>query len=405
MNIKIFANKDKLDKQTINQINDISNIVYNNEHIRIMPDCHYGKGCVVGYTTTFTNKISPNTVGVDIGCGMLIVKLGKIKINFDKLNNIIKEYIPTGFSIRQNINLNKKEESLWKQILQLPYIKNLSRIKNSFGTLGGGNHFIEIDEDDEGCKYLIIHTGSRNFGAQVAKHYQDIAYKELIQLSKFQYKQKIDNKIKELKQKGLQNEISKTIKKMKENNNKVNNKINKDLAYLTFSNDSFFDYLNDVCLCQLYANYNRIRIASTILQKFNKTNIEEMEFFQTIHNYIDSYDNIIRKGAISAKKNEKVLIPLNMRDGSLICIGKGNQDYNFSAPHGAGRLMSRTEAKNKLNLKDVKKDLDNVYTKTLNENTIDEAAAAYKNINDILPYIKDTVKVIKHIKPIFNYKG
>lgn len=330
--------------------------------IRIMPDVHAGAGCTIGTTMTITDKIVPNLVGVDIGCGMKVAVLKETKINLEAFDKHIKQNVPAGFSIRQKAH--KYVEQIHIDELRCAKHVKLDRAELSIGTLGGGNHFIEVDKDSDGVLYLVVHTGSRNLGKQIAEWYQKLASEP-------------------------HREKGKTL-----------SWVDKNLAYL--EGELFNDYLHDMNIAQHYANYNRLAIIETIL---SKTGLTAVEGFETIHNYIDMENKILRKGAISAQKGEKCLIPLNMRDGSLICIGKGNEDWNYSAPHGAGRLMSRAAAKESITLTQYKEAMEGIYSSTINKSTIDEAPFAYKPIEDIIDNIGDTVEIVKQIKPIYNFKA
>jgi RNA-splicing ligase RtcB len=377
----IFSNGK--DEKSINQIKELLNQEWtNNINIKIMSDFHAGAGCVIGTTIKIKDKVIPNLVGVDIGCGMKVIKLGKIDINLKELDEFIRESIPSGF------NINSKSidyKPLWD--LHCLNSVNLDRAFKSIGTLGGGNHFIEIDESNNGEKYLVIHSGSRNLGVHVAKYHQNVAINNL----KINNKEKIINKLKlEGREKDIQSELSK-IKK---------NKTPKHLAYL--EGIYLKNYLNDMKITQKYASINRNEMANKIVKYLNIKNYVE---FETIHNYIDIDNMILRKGAISAKKGELVIIPMNMRDGCLLAKGKGNPNWNYSAPHGAGRTMSRTQAKNSVNLKDFKKTMKGIYSTSIVETTLDESPMAYKPMNEIIENIKDTVEILDIIKPIYNFKS
>lgn len=360
--------------------------------IRIMPDVHAGKGCTIGTTMTVTDKIVPNIVGVDIGCGMYTVDLGYQEIDFKKLDEAAHR-IPSG----ANVWAKKQADFDLQQLYCDRHLKNLNRIECSIGTLGGGNHFIEVDKAHDGRQYLIIHTGSRNLGKQVAEFYQ----KKAVEVQQDKIRKKLifetEHIVETLKELGQEKAISAVLSKIREKLNKK--KVPDDLCYLSgiFLNI----YLHDVALCQEFAKLNREQIAKILLEF---TGLKAEESFHTVHNYIDIDEKILRKGAISAHKGEKVLIPINMRDGSILAIGKGNPDWNYSAPHGAGRIMSRSEAKKNLSLNDYKTVMDGIYTTSINENTLDESPMAYKSIDDILNVIDDTVEIIDVLKPIYNYK-
>lgn len=374
--------------------------------IRIMPDVHAGAGCVIGFTGNLGDKVIPNIVGVDIGCGMLCVELGNIDLDLKKLDEIIHNNIPSGM----NVNDEVYEYFDISKLLCHKELKNKDGwLEKSLCSLGGGNHFIEVDIDEDNNKYLVIHTGSRNLGKQVAEIYQNKAieycsYKE-------EMKQEIQDTIKEYKEQGRQQEIQQKLIEITKKYEGII-KLPKDLCYL--EGQLREDYLHDMKICQEFAILNRKTIANIILKNimYFKDDIEPLDcwefkddYFETIHNYISFEDNIVRKGAISAKKGEKVLIPMNMRDGCIIGIGKGNDDWNCSAPHGAGRIMSRMQAKETFNLDEYKESMKNIYTTSVNENTIDEAPFVYKPMQEIIDNIGDTVDIIKIIKPIYNFKA
>ena len=395
-NLKIFTSN--IEQEAVNQINELlEQDAFKNSKIRIMPDVHAGKGCVIGFTGNLGNKVIPSITGVDIGCGMLCVELGKSEIDLAKLDEVIRKYVPSGRNVHETIN-NK---------LFFNNLKCFSKLNNkdnwldrSLGTLGGGNHFIEIDIDNENNKFLIIHTGSRNLGKQVAEIYQNEAieycsYKE-------EMKQEKENIIKEYKATGREKEIQSKLIEIS-NKYKDRTKLPKDLCYL--EGEDRENYLHDMAICQKFASYNRAFIANIILEKMNLGTLNDLPNFQTIHNYISFEDNIVRKGAISAKKGERVLIPINMRDGCIIGIGKGNDDWNQSAPHGAGRIMSRMAAKETISMDDYKNSMKNIYTTSVSEDTIDESPFAYKPMEEILENIKDTIDIDIIIKPIYNFKA
>ena len=393
-NLKIFT--DNVEQEALEQINTLlEQQAFKNCKVRIMPDVHAGKGCVIGFTADLGNKVIPNIVGVDIGCGMLTVKLGNIDIDFDKLDKAIRKRVPSGRDVHEGRIVRFKQLQNLHCYRQL---KDAKRLERSIGTLGGGNHFIEIDIDDDNNKYLIIHTGSRNLGKQVAEYYQNLAI-ELMQGKDKLYE--MQNKlIKEYKEQGRRKEIQEAIKELhrKYNPNPLN--IPKELCYLTGEYRQM--YLDDMTICQEFASLNRMTIAESILDEMKWNTIGG---FETIHNYIDLESNIVRKGAISAKDKEKVLIPINMRDGCIIGYGKGNEDWNCSAPHGAGRIMSRSKAKEIVSLEEFEKSMDGIYTTSVNESTIDESPMVYKTMNEIVENIKDTVYIYKIIKPVYNFKA
>lgn len=399
-NLKIFT--ENIEEEAIKQIDELlEQEPFKDCKVRIMPDVHAGKGCVIGFTADLGNKVIPNIVGVDIGCGMLCVELGNINLDLGKLDYIINEYIPAGRNIREQKLMDFKKI---KELYCLRELKESKKFDRALGTLGGGNHFIEVDIDDEGNKYLVIHTGSRNLGKQVADYYQNLAI-ELCS-GKEEYFYKKEKLINEYKQQGKKSEIQKALKELKKEykNNKPN--FPKDLCYLEGKYREM--YLHDMKICQEYASLNRLLIADEILQKYSNTPLAwffAKDGFETIHNYISFADNIVRKGAISAQKGEKVLIPINMRDGSIIAVGKGNEDWNNSAPHGAGRIMSRMKAKETFKLDDFKESMKGIYTTSVVEETIDEAPFAYKTMQEIIDNIQDTVEIQKIIKPIYNFKA
>lgn len=394
-NLKIFTKN--IEQEAINQINELlEQEAFKDSKVRIMPDVHAGKGCVIGFTGDLGDKVIPNIVGVDIGCGMLCVELGNIDLNLERLDKIIRRYVPSGMNVHESPIL--LSYVYLNELYCFKELKNKDNwLEKSLGTLGGGNHFIEVDVDTDNNKYLVIHTGSRNLGKQVAEIYQNKAidycsYKKEMQ----EEKQKV---IKEYKEQGKQREIqNKLIKINKKYEGKT--KLPKDLCYL--EGDLRKQYLHDMKICQAFATHNRKYIASIILEHMN---LIEKDNFQTIHNYISFEDNIVRKGAISAKKGERVLIPMNMRDGCIIGIGKGNDDWNQSAPHGAGRIMSRAKARETFNLDEYKESMNGIYTTSVNEETIDEAPMVYKPMQEIIDCIGDTVEIEKIIKPIYNFKA
>ena len=387
---KIFT--DVVDSASIAQVQELCNQEFTaNSRIRLMPDIHAGKGCTVGTTMTITDKVVPNLVGVDIGCGMETVRIRETHLELQKLDKLIYEKIPSGFSIRDKAHRHKNLIDLSK--LCCADRVDLLRAEKSIGTLGGGNHFIEVDKDDEGRLYIVIHSGSRHLGVDVASFYQDAGYKVLNRTDDIS----IQAMIGKMKAEGRDKEINKELKKLK---NIKQTAIPKHLAYV--SNELFDQYIHDMKIVQEFADINRKAMMDEIV-KGMKLHIEEQ--FTTIHNYIDTENMILRKGAVSAQEGEKLLIPINMRDGSLICMGKGNEDWNFSAPHGAGRLMSRSAAKQSFTVSEFKKQMADIYTTSVNKSTLDECPMAYKGMEDILSNIEPTAQVIKIIKPIYNFKA
>lgn len=359
--------------------------------IRIMPDVHSGKGCTIGTTMTVKDKAVPNIVGVDIGCGMLTTNIGKGEIDFAKLDEAA-HYIPSGMNVWEG----RKERFALEELRCYRELRNSKWLERSLGTLGGGNHFIEVDEATDGTKYLVIHTGSRNLGKQVAEIYQQLAID--LNKGKETYFQEREEIIRTYKEQGRRSEIQDALKKIAWEHREAT--IPEDLCHLYGS--YFEDYLHDVEICQRFARRNRELIAEIILKRCG---LEQTEAFHTIHNYIDTEEMILRKGAIAAHKGEKVLIPINMRDGSVLAIGKGNPEWNYSAPHGAGRVMSRKKAKSELNMEEYKQAMAGVYTTSVNEATLDEAPMAYKRLEDIIDVIQESVDVIDVMKPIYNFKA
>ena len=359
--------------------------------IRIMPDVHAGKGCTIGTTMTITDKAVPNVVGVDIGCGMYTVKLGKVDIDFEKIDEAC-HIIPSGFDTWEGVKwpFDLTELRCYREL------RDAKRLNRSLGTLGGGNHFIEIDEAADGTKYLVIHSGSRNLGKQVAEYYQQLAID--LNQGKEEYLNKRDQIIEDYKAAGRKSEIQTALKAIKWE--KKDATVPDDLCYLYGS--YLDDYLHDVEICQAFARLSREKMAEVILEH---TGLEAIESFHTIHNYIDTDEMILRKGAIAAHEGELVLIPINMRDGSVLAYGKGNPDWNYSAPHGAGRIMSRTKAKDVIEMEDYRKAMEGIYTTSVSTATLDEAPMAYKSLEDIIDVIEESVDVVEVLKPVFNYKA
>ena len=344
---KVFT--DNVDNETISQVIELLNQDYiNDAKIRIMPDCHAGAGCVIGTTMTISDKVCPNLVGVDIGCGMLAVRIAEKDVDLPKLDDVINTYVPAGF------NVNDEPLGNFNHLNDLVAPANLPLAYRSIGSLGGGNHFIELDRDDDGDLWLVIHTGSRHLGLEVAKHYQELAYKQL-------------------------------------KDTDVGGKIKAELAIGSFQE-----------VVQKHAELNRKYIADTVIEKMGWHVCEE---FQTIHNYIDTKNMILRKGSVSAQDGEKLIIPINMRDGSLVCVGKGNPDWNYSAPHGAGRILSRSEAKDAVGIDEFRESMKGIYSSSVMESTIDESPMVYKPMEEIMENIKDTVDIVKVIKPVYNFKA
>ena len=359
--------------------------------IRIMPDVHAGKGCTIGTTMTVTDKAVPNVVGVDIGCGMYTVNLGYGEIDMEQMD-AAAHYIPSGMSVWEG----RQERFDLTDLRCYRGLKDTKRLERSLGTLGGGNHFIEIDRAADGTKYLVIHSGSRNLGKQVAEYYQQLAID--LNKGKEEYFAKRDALIAEYKAAGRRKEIEGALKALKWENHEAT--IPEDLCFVY--GKYLEDYLHDVEICQRFACRSRERMAEIITGRLG---IETTDAFHTIHNYIDTKEMILRKGAIAAHKGEKVLIPINMRDGSILAIGKGNEEWNFSAPHGAGRIMSRTAAKERLDMEEYRREMAGVYTTSVSEATLDEAPMAYKSLADIIDVISESVDIIEVLKPIYNFKA
>lgn len=391
---KIFA--DTIENEVFEQIKKLINYsAYESSKIRVMSDCHSGKGCVVGTTIKLDNKVTPNLVGVDIGCGVLVIKLLEKDIDFKKLDKVIHTYIPSGFDTHKHPWI-KSNEFNFDELLCVNSC-DTKRALLSIGTLGSGNHFISVEKDDDGNYYLVIHSGSRNLGVQVCKFYQDLALKKLNEMTAI--KKKVSEEvIAKCKAEGRKKDIQKDLKEALSKIQKPS--ADKELAPL--EGDNFKNYIHDMDVVQRYAVMNRATMAKIILQKMKFT---EVERFETIHNYIDIKNMILRKGAVSAQAGEKLIIPINMRDGSLICIGKGNEDWNYSAPHGAGRLMSRSKAKANIDMKDYEKSMEGIYTTCVNKSTIDESPMAYKSLDEIVRCIEPTVDIITRIIPVYNFKA
>ena len=386
---KVFT--DVIDNESISQVINLLNQPYiEGSKVRMMPDIHAGAGCTIGTTMTIKDKICPNLVGVDIGCGMETIRIKERFIEPLKLDKVIRMGIPSGFEIRKNLHRYSKNIDLNE--LYCAKSINLDRAYSSIGTLGGGNHFIESNKDENGKIYIVVHSGSRHLGLEIANWYQEAAYKELTTYKKSEIDQLID----EMKAAGKQSEIPSVL-----NNTKPKySPIPKPLAYV--EGELFDRYLHDMHIAQQFANLNRKAMMDTIVKEMS-LHVEEQ--FTTIHNYIDVDNMILRKGAVSSQDGERLLIPINMRDGSLVCTGKGNEDWNFSAPHGAGRLMSRSEAKQTFTVSEFKKQMDGIFTTSVSRSTLDECPMAYKSIDDIVNNIDPTVTIDSIIKPIYNFKA
>ncbi len=361
--------------------------------VRIMPDVHAGKGCTIGTTMTVVDKACPNVVGVDIGCGMYTVKLDVAEPDFVRIDEAC-HYIPSGMNTWEN----QIEHFDFTGLRCFRELTDTGRLERSLGTLGGGNHFIEVDKASNGSFYLVIHSGSRNLGKQIAEIYQQMAVE--LHMGKDEYVRKREDIIRTYKEEGRQTEIQTALKELENEFQSKDLDAPKDICWLWGS--YLDDYLKDVEICQRFARRSREIMAEIILER---TGMKAQEAFHTIHNYIDTDEMILRKGAIAAHEGEKVLIPINMRDGSVLAIGRGNPEWNYSAPHGAGRLMSRTAAKNKLSLEEYRASMEGIYTTSVNEETLDEAPMAYKSLEDIIDVIRDSVDVIEVLKPVFNFKA
>ena len=402
--LKIFAKT--VEPEALEQVYAMAKSdAYKNNIIRMMPDCHAGKGCTVGTTMTITDKITPNFVGVDISCSVSAhrIKLPK-KVNVrqwfetikEKLDNVIREHVPSGLNIRKNIDDIPKDinDKVAEILDKLVTPVNVRYIAYSIGTLGGGNHFISIEYDEEKNEaYLLIHCGSRHLGVDVCKYWQTVAIK-----NRTAHKGEVASLIKKLKSENREKDIQSELKKIQ------HAPVPKEIAYLDKNEDGkdFDEYLHDMRICQAFAELNH-EVIAYIIGKY--MNWKYDAHIHTTHNYIDTESMILRKGAVSANYGENLIIPMNMRDGSLICVGKGNVDWNYSAPHGAGRIMSRKKAKESLSMTDFKESMKNVYNNSVNTSTLDEAPMAYKPMQEIVDAIRDTVEIIAHIKPLYNFKA
>ena len=393
---KVFT--DVVDEKSLQQIQLLCDQKFTEgSRIRLMPDVHAGAGCTIGTTMTIKDKIVPNLVGVDIGCGMetlVIHKDSEVSKNFNpaELDTIIRKNIPCGYDIRK-FSHKFADEIEWDKI-KGQYSK--SRAKLSLGTLGGGNHFIEADRDEEGNLYIVVHSGSRHAGLEIAEYYQDMAWRQLNGNTRAD----MEALIAELKEQGRQSEIE---TKLQELNAQIATSIPKSLAYV--SGYLFDDYINDMRIMQHFARLNRKAMVDVISIGLHLKQDEIIDQFTTIHNYIDTENMILRKGAVSAEKGEKLLIPINMRDGSLVCTGKGNEDWNCSAPHGAGRIMSRTKAKKELSMEEFEAEMSGIYSTTVSKETLDESPMAYKTMDDIVENIGPTADILNVIKPVYNFKA
>ena len=393
---KVFTNV--LDENCIDQIKGLLDLeAFREAQVRIMPDCHAGSSCVIGFTADLGDKIIPNIVGVDIGCGMLTVELGKIDIDLPRLDQVIHDKVPCGRNVNEGRLMRFTELQDMRCYRELNDTKAIER---AIGSLGGGNHFIEIDEDEDGCKYLVIHTGSRQLGKQVAEHYQKIARGLHTGWGPLWDKEEVIKR--EYKASGRRSEIQDALKELHRSFHQTAPDM--PLEYTFLSGKYTDDYLHDMRICQKYADENRKMIARLIIENYG---LEPLSEFTTVHNYIDHDSNIIRKGAVSAKEGEVLLIPINMRDGSLLCRGKGNPDWNYSAPHGAGRLFSRGTAFHEFTLEEYERTMREagIYSTTVDGSTLDECPMAYKGMKDIVDNIAPTAEIIKILKPIYNFKA
>lgn len=381
-----------VEEQAIEQIRRMCDYeITQGSQIRIMPDVHAGKGCTIGTTMTITDKAVPNVVGVDIGCGMYTVDLGRADLDLERLDEAA-HYVPSGMDVWED-----RQEPFDLQGLRCyRNLRDTRRLERSLGTLGGGNHFIEVDVSEDGTRFLIIHSGSRNLGKQVAEYYQHLAV-ELNQ-GKEEYFQKRDALIREYKETGRRTEIQAALKQLRWTEKETT--IPEDLCFVYGKH--LEDYLHDVEICQRFARRNRELMAEILV---DRCGLEVGESFHTIHNYIDTKEMILRKGAIAAHEGERVLIPINMRDGSVLARGKGNPEWNYSAPHGAGRILSRTAAREELSLEDYRRQMEGIYTTSVSEETLDEAPMAYKSLKDIIDVIQESVDIIEVLRPIYNFKA
>lgn len=408
--VKIFT--DNIEEKALEQVKQLLSIdVFSDKKIRIMPDVHAGAGCVIGFTGNLGDKVIPNIVGVDIGCGMRVLNLGKHEnIDFHAFNEHIRANVPSGMIVREDkfgfkplvheeMDIYREGKKMVTELRCYRELKYSDRINKSIGSLGGGNHFIELDEDDEGNVYLVIHSGSRNLGKQVAEIYQNRAIKHMTEGAD-EFEETIKRTIEEYKVAGRRSELQTVIKKMRKAQQEAEPSLPRDLCYI--EGEAREDYLHDMRICQRWAVLNRKLISLLLLKFFQNANA--IEEFESVHNYI-SDDNIIRKGSISAADGERCIIPLNMRDGSLLCTGKGNPDWNCSAPHGAGRVLSRTQAYEQIKMEDFEASMVGIYSESVNDFTRDESPMVYKPANEIMANIGDTVTIDTIIRPIFNFKA
>lgn len=393
---KVFT--DRVDSECLGQIRGLLDLeAFQGAQIRIMPDCHAGASCVIGFTADLGEKIIPNIVGVDIGCGMLTVELGKTEIDYARLDDVIRRFVPSGREVHTGRQMRfpmLQEMRCYRQL------KDTKAIERAIGTLGGGNHFIEIDADEEQNKYLVIHTGSRQLGKQVAEYYQKIAVG--LHTGKESMWEEEERIKREYKAAGRRDEIQETLKELHRQFRQTAPDMPVEYCFLYGKYSR--DYLHDMKICQEFADENRKMIAKLILEHYG---LDSKGSFTTVHNYIDHESNIIRKGAVSAREGEKLLIPINMRDGSLLCVGKGNPDWNCSAPHGAGRAHSRSEAKRLFTVEEYEKTMQDagIFSTSVNRSTLDECPMAYKGMAEIVDNIGETAGIISYLKPLYNFKA
>lgn len=397
-NLKIYAETCEIEARE--QIRTLMKLKpFQDSKVRIMPDVHAGKGCVIGFTSDYQKSIIPNIIGVDIGCGILCVKLKNSNIDLNLLDKTIRNYIPSGFNIHPiplSTPFTLGMISMIEEMHCFEHLTNKEKFSRSIGTLGGGNHFIEVDVDENGDKYLVIHTGSRNLGKQVADYYQNKAFEYCKENLQQKYQMEVKKIVDEHKKQGTEQDIQQKLIDLKAEYGCPP----KDLCWLSPKDTE--DYLDDMRVCQCYAQVNRETIAKIIIDAL-KLDVEY--WFESVHNYISFNDNIIRKGAISAHDGEQVIIPMNMRDGSIIGKGKGNIEWNCSAPHGAGRVMSRSQARKNIEISDFYESMKGIYTTSVCEGTLDEAPMCYKPMEEITNLISDTVNIQRIIKPIYNFKA
>lgn len=386
---KCFA--ETIEDEAIDQIRRLCDQEFTKgSSIRIMPDVHWGKGSTIGTTMTVTDGVVPNVVGVDIGCGMYTVNLGKEEPDLERLDEAA-HYIPSG----REVWAGRQEKFDLTGLNCARELQDSKKLVRSLGSLGGGNHFIEVDKAQDGTHYLVIHTGSRNLGKQIAEYYQNLAVD--LHQGKEDYIHARENMIAEYKAAGRRSELHEALKSLKWEKKELT--IPEDLCYLY--GEFLEKYMEDVAICQRFAHRNREIIAEVIM---DRAGLKGTDAFHTVHNYVDTENRIVRKGAISARQGERVLIPINMRDGSILGVGKGNPDWNYSAPHGAGRVLSRLDAKAKLSLDEFRESMEGVYTTSVAESTLDEAPMAYKSLDEIVGTLDDAVEIVEIIRPVYNFK-